>query len=172
LHSHFNNPVEIGVSIRKKVKMEEFLVNSIVSKVSLKVTLYEKAPDPNSGPSPSGRKRRESILFEMKPETITLTNEHFLEIPELHIPKDISASIVTSSIDKEEEIVGYQVEMFSRTDGKSKGVWVICGLKKFRFSSTSYMVKNQLGHEKWVVFQKDKTVAGRPFTLRRKVISF
>jgi hypothetical protein len=46
------------------------------------------------------------------------------------------------------------MELFSKSKGSSKGIWVICGIKKFRFSSTSYLLKNKDGVERWNVIEK------------------
>ena len=78
-----------------------------------------------------------------------------------------------------EKIVGYQIELKSRSTTKSKGIWVIAGVKKFRFSTPSYLLKNKEGLQRWDALQKPLigrqdggVTSGRPFDLRRKVATF
>lgn len=124
--------------------------------------------------SVGGRIKRESILYESTPDELTLKlkKEHFDIITEKHLKKEEIDQIITASIEDVDLLVGYQVELMSKSTGKSKGTWVIAGVKKFRFSATSYLLRNLAGEERWTVLQKNNVVNGKPVVLRRKVASF
>jgi hypothetical protein len=80
-------------------------------------------------------------------------------------------SIVTQSIEDEDLLVGYQVVLLSKSTGKPKGLYVILGVQKFRFSATQYLLRSQGGEDKWAVLQKNNVVKGKQFLLKRKVVA-
>jgi hypothetical protein len=53
-----------------------------------------------------------------------------------------------------------KVELFSKGKNESKGIFVIAGVKKVRFHSTVYCLKNKFGIEIWVPLQKLNAVSG------------
>jgi hypothetical protein len=174
LKAGYNSPVTIPIALRK-VKNDEsgIPVYHLMAKILISMYLREDHHSPTpTGSGISGRKKRESILYELAPDACVLKAEHFLEEKALHISDTEARAVLFESIENIDRIVGYQIELFSRSTGNSKGVWVIAGVKKFRFSDLNYLLKNQSGLEKWVVLQKAAGGSGKPFTLRRKVASF
>merc|ERR1711916_214989 len=97
--------------------------------------------------STTGRTKRSSILYQEVPEEIKdkLTAEHFKRDQGLEINDQEREQIMADSLIDEDLLVGYQIELLSKSTGKSKGIWVIVGVRKYRFSSTSYEMKNQNG---------------------------
>lgn len=128
--------------------------------------------------STTGRTKRSSILYQEVPEEIKdkLTAEHFKRDQGLEINDQEREQIMADSLIDEDLLVGYQIELLSKSTGKSKGIWVIVGVRKYRFSSTSYEMKNQNGDLRWDPIQrtvKGKVeVAGKPIKLLRKVVAF
>lgn len=126
----------------------------------------------------TGRQKRSSILYKQNPEEIKdkLTADHFVEIKERNITVDEEKELIADSLTNEDILVGYQIELFSKSTRKSKGIWVICGIKTYRLSSTSYELKNREGVSRWDIIQKEvngKTeVSGKPVTIKRKVAVF
>jgi hypothetical protein len=100
-----------------------------------------------------------------------LKPEHFDVKPEFELGAAEKKSIVQRSIDNEDLLVGYQIELYSSSTKLPKGIWVIMGTKRFRFSSTQYLLRNKVGEEKWRVLEKEG-VAGKPFVLKRRVAKF
>lgn len=129
--------------------------------------------------STTGRTKRSSILYQEVPQEISdkLTPEHFVRDNEKNLSKEEGAQILANSILNEDLIVGYQIELFSKSTQKSKGIWVIVGVKKYRFASTSYELKNANGDVRWDNIEKKVNdtkveVNGKPVVLLRQVVSF
>lgn len=81
---------------------------------------------------------------------------------------------VSFQIEKTLEIGTDSDDEFPRLDGVSaysRGIFVIVGVRKFRFSSIRYCLQNKSGKEKWSVLQRGDGSLGKPFILNRKVIS-
>lgn len=169
----YNSPIETIINIRKIVKTEDGLdVFHLAGKLEVKLMLREVKAF--SVKDLSGKKHRESILYEIVPDKKKLNVDQFVVRAELHLPKSEADDIIFQSITDIDKIVGYQVELFSKSTGRSKGIWVIGGVKKFRFSSTSYLLTNVEGFEKWYVLKKEgqtTMVAGKPFILKRRVFN-
>lgn len=119
--------------------------------------------------------KRASVLMDIKPDVlqVKLTGAHFESRPDINLTTAEVKAIVKSSCEDEGLIVGYLVEIFStKVREESKGIWVIMGFKKFRFSSTQYLLRNKLGETKWRVLEKEGFSSGKPFVLKRKVATF
>ena len=95
--------------------------------------------------SVTGRAKRSSILYQEVPEEVStkLTKEHFVQDASHNISVEEQQQVIANSLIEEDILVGYQIELLSKSTGKSKGIWVIVGVKKFRFSSTSYELRNE-----------------------------
>jgi len=128
--------------------------------------------------SVTGRQKRSSILYKQSPEEIQdkLTADHFELIKERNLSTEEEKELIADSLVNEDILVGYQIELLSKSTNKSKGIWVICGIKTYRFSATQYELKNRQGDSRWDVIQKEvkgKTeVSGKPIKILRKVASF
>lgn len=128
--------------------------------------------------SVTGRAKRSSILYQEVPEEVStkLTKEHFVQDESHNISVEEQQQVIANSLIEEDILVGYQIELLSKSTGKSKGIWVIVGVKKFRFSSTSYELRNERGDVRWDSIQKEVKgkieVAGKPVKLLRKVVAF
>lgn len=128
--------------------------------------------------SVTGRAKRSSILYQEVPQEISdkLTDEHFNVDPSKNISTNEQKQVIADSVIDEDILVGYQVELKSKSTGKSKGIWVIVGVKKYRFSNTSYEMKNKNGDVRWDPIEKEVKgkieAQGKPVKLLRKVVAF
>lgn len=128
--------------------------------------------------STTGRTKRSSILYQDVPAEVTdrLTPEHFARDNTKNLTDKEGEKVLADSVLDEDLIVGYQIELLSKSTGKSKGIWVIVGVKKYRFSSTSYELKNASGDARWDNIEKKVNgkveVNGKPIKLLRKVVAF
>lgn len=130
--------------------------------------------------SVAGRHAKQAgFFYESKPENIqkTLTPDMFEAKPSENMSSEDAMKIMASSIDDDDVLVGYQVELISKTSGQSKGLWVIYGTKKYRWKNVEYHLKNKEGLERWDCVEKKDSRGvvksqGKPIILKRKVSDF
>lgn len=128
--------------------------------------------------SVASRVKRESILYESTPDTIKqgLPKDAFELIPSKNLSQPEIDALIQLSMNDDHVLVGYLIELFSKSTGKSKGLFVVMGVKKFRFSATSYLLKNKEQVERWTVLHKEVNknvlVNGKPVKVLRKVATF
>ena len=78
--------------------------------------------------SVAGRHAKQAgFFYESKPENIqkTLTKDMFEAKPSENMSSEDAMKIMASSIDDDDVLVGYQVELISKTSGQSKGLWCV-----------------------------------------------
>ena len=86
--------------------------------------------------------RRGSLLMDIKQETLTPTKDMFKEQLDYHISKADEQALIFQSATNNEILVGYQIELFSRSTRASKGIWVIAGVRKMKLFNPEYLLKN------------------------------
>lgn len=170
-------PVALRAILQHKQTNTE--VHTVVAKLEFNMRIDEFVPirkHDNDGPQHKGTS---SLFYDIQPERCVLNEEMFKEIPEENLQPAEAKKLKFESISDIEMIVGYQIELRSRSTSKSKGIWVIAGVKKFRFATASYLLKNKEGTQRWDALQKPligkqdgAVTSGRPFDLKRKVATF
>lgn len=173
----FTIPVALRAIIPNKKTNTE--VHTVVAKLEFRMRLDEWVPIRNFEDTGPTHKGTSSLFYDIQPERCALTPEMFKEIPEQNIAPAEAKKLKFDSVRDIEKIVGYQIELRSRSTNKSKGIWVIAGVKKFRFTTPSYLLKNKEGAQRWDSLQKPligredgAVTSGRPFDLKRKVATF
>lgn len=155
-------------------------VHTVVAKLEFNMRVDEHVPvRVHTDDDAHNHKGHSSLFFDIQPESCTLNDEMFKEVVELNMSDADAQKLKFESVGDIENLVGYQIELFSRTTSKSKGIWIIAGVRKYRFSNPQYLLKNKEGNQRWDALQKPvigeksgQVTTGRPFTLRRKVATF
>lgn len=180
LQAGFHHQVHIGLPLLPP-NAKRGATPEMKFEIGMTLQSAEMSPNPSKAQqraSISGRVKRSSILREREPDTIprVLAAEHFAVIESQHLAKVDAENLIEQSLIDEDILVGFQIELLSRSNGKSKGTWVIIGIKQVRFLNTTYLLRNQEGAERWIVISKivqgKEKVSGKPIILRRRVAQF
>lgn len=152
--------------------------------VTLKMMLASDQHKPNpqrkaARASVVGRQKAAGFFYSELPTEIKgeINSDMFKDEPLRNITEAEERRIMEESITNEDVLVGYQCELVSKSTGATKGLWVIVGIKRVRFASTSYELKNLKGESRWDHIEKKDSrdsvkVSGKPIRLKRKVMEF
>jgi len=170
-------PTNVPVALRAIKVQDGLSVHTVTAILNFQMRLQEDVPIREKVTSPQ-QHRGSTFFMDQKAESIALTPEMFQETQDLHITHADEQALKFQSATNMEALIGYQIELYSKSTGVSKGIWVIAGVKKYRLFSPQYLLKSIEGGERWTVLEQPilgsdgKTNEGKPFHIRRKVASF